>query len=57
MKVKELMAILANVDPEAELLVCDNGSILNTESAQATQDYNVEWVEAGEFFIVTEEWK
>jgi hypothetical protein len=48
---------LANVDPEAELLVCDNGSILNTESAQATQDYNVEWVEAGEFFIVTEEWK
>jgi hypothetical protein len=57
MKVKELMAILANVDPEAELLVCDNGSILNTESAQATQDYNVEWVEAGEFFIVTEEIK
>jgi len=57
MKVKDLIKLLANVDPELEVLISDNGSILNTGPAQATLDYNVECAEAGEFFVVTEEWE
>ena len=57
MKVKELIALLQNVDPETEVLIAENGSIFNTGSAQETVDYNVEYSETGEFFIVTEEWQ
>ena len=57
MKVKELIELLANIDPELEVLISDNGSILNTGPAQETVDYNVEYSETGEFFIVTEEWQ
>ena len=57
MKVKDLIKLLANIDPESEVLISDNGSILNTAPAQETVDYNVECSETGEFFIVTEEWE
>ena len=57
MKVKELIELLANIDPELEVLIGDNGSILNTGPAQETVDYNVECSKTGEFFIVTEEWE
>ena len=56
MKVKDLIKLLADVDPEHEVLISDNGSILNTGSAQDTLEYNAE-CETNEFFIVTEEWE
>ena len=56
MKVKELMTMLANVDPEFHVLICDQGSILTTET-QATMDYNNADNVTGEFYIVTEEWE
>ena len=56
MKVKDLIKLLADVDPEHEVLISDNGSILNTGSAQDTLDYNAE-CETNEFFIVTDEWE
>ena len=56
MKVKDLIELLANVDPESEVLISDNGSILNTGPAQATLDYNTD-NDTGEFFILTEEWE
>lgn len=57
MKVKDLIKLLADVDPEHEVLISDNGSILNTGSAQDTLDYNIECAETNEFFIVSEEWQ
>jgi hypothetical protein len=56
MKVKDLIKLLANVDPESEVLISDNGSILNTGLAQATLDYNTD-NDTSEFFILTEEWE
>ncbi len=55
MKVKQLIALLQNVDPEAEVLIADNGSILNTGAAQETADYNND-NDTNEFFVVTEEY-
>lgn len=57
MKVKELIALLQNINPETEVLIADNGSILNTGSAQETVDYNADCAETGEFFVVAEEWQ
>lgn len=57
MKAKELIALLQNVDPETEVLIADNGSILDTGSAQDTLDYNADCAENGEFFVVTKEWE
>ena len=56
MKVKDLIELLANVDPESEVLISDKGSILNTGPAQATLDYNTD-NDTGEFFVVAEEWE
>ena len=56
MKVKELIALLQNINPETEVLIADNGSILNTGSAQETVDYNVD-NDTDEFFVVAEEWE
>jgi len=56
MKVKDLIELLAEVDPEHEVLIYDNGSILTTGKAQDTLEYNAE-CETNEFFIVTEEWE
>jgi len=56
MKVKDLIELLAEIDPEYEVMIYDNGSILNTGEAQDTLEYNAE-CETSEFFIVTEEWE
>lgn len=56
MKVKDLIALLATVDPESDVLIADNGSIMNTGSVQETVDYN-EDNNTDEYFIVTEEWQ
>ena len=56
MKVKELIAILQNINPETEVLIADNGSILNLGSAQETLDYN-KGNDTDEFFVVAEEWQ
>ena len=56
MKAKELIAILQNINPETEVLIADNGSILNIGSAQQTLDYNKD-NDTDEFFVVTEEWE
>lgn len=56
MKVKDLIELLANVDPEFQVLINDNGSILNTAPVQDTLDYNA-LNDTGEFYIVTEEWQ
>ena len=56
MKVKELIALLQNINPETEVLIADNGSILNTGSAQETVDYNADCAETGEFIVVAEEY-
>ena len=56
MKVKDLIELLAEIDPEYEVMIYDNGSILPTGDAQDTLEYNAE-VETTEFFIVTEEWE
>jgi hypothetical protein len=55
MKVKDLIELLAEIDPEYEVMIYDNGSILNTGEAQDTLEYNAE-CETNEFYIVTEEW-
>ena len=56
MKAKELIAILQNINPETEVLIADNGSILNLGSPQETLDYNVD-NDTDEFFVVAEEWQ
>ena len=56
MKAKELVAILQNINPETEVLIADNGSILNIGSAQQTLDYNKD-NDTDEFFVVAEEWE
>jgi len=56
MKVKELILLLSNIDPDYEVVICDNGSILKTGTAQATQDYNAGST-TEEFYIETEEWE
>jgi hypothetical protein len=56
MKVKDLIALLADVDPEFHVVICDNGSILPTGPTQATLDYNNADNVTGDFYIVTEEW-
>ena len=56
MKVKDLIELLAEIDPEHEVMIYDNGSILNTGDAQDTLEYNAE-VETNEFYIVAEEWE
>jgi hypothetical protein len=55
MKVKDLIELLAEIDPEHEVMIYDNGSILNTGDAQDSLEYNAE-CETTEFFIVAEEW-
>jgi len=56
MKVKDLIELLAEIDPEHEVMIYDNGSILNTGDAQDTLEYHAE-VETNEFYIVAEEWE
>jgi hypothetical protein len=56
MKVKELIAILQNINPETQVLIADNGSIMYTGSAQETLDYN-KGNDTDEFFVVAEEWQ
>ncbi len=56
MKVKELILLLSNIDPDYEVVIYDNGSILKTGTAQSTQDYNADNT-TEEFYIETEEWE
>ena len=56
MKVKDLIQLLAEIDPEYEVMLYDNGSILSTGDAQDTLEYNAE-CETNEFYIVAEEWE
>lgn len=56
MKVKELAALCAAANPEAEVLIRLSGSIYPTDTAQETADYNHD-PDPGqpEFFIVANE--
>jgi len=56
MKVKDLIELLNEIDPEYEVMLYDNGSILSTADAQDTLEYNAE-CETNEFYIVAEEWE
>lgn len=58
MKVKDLAALLQNVNPEFDVVINDNGSILKTGSADESKEYNSENADGAvsEFYIVTEEW-
>lgn len=53
MKVKDLIKLLTDVDPDYDVLINDNGSILNTEPPEtfAVDD------DSKEVFIKTEEWQ
>jgi hypothetical protein len=55
MKVKDLIELLANINPEFEVVISDNGSILKTGKAQDSVEYNA-GCKTNEFYIVTEEW-
>jgi hypothetical protein len=56
MKVKDLIKLLENVDPESTVLIRDNGSILPTDNVDEHADYNHE--SEGEFYILaSEEWE
>lgn len=58
MKVKELVKWLSHVNPEYEVLINDNGSILNTGPIELTLDYNDQaFDQDGEFYILTQEWE
>ena len=57
MKVKELLKLLVEVDPESVVFIRDDGSILPTDNFDAHRDYNVEPGGAPEFFVlVSDEW-
>lgn len=56
MKVKELLNLLSGANPEAKVLIADNGSILPTGPAQDSVDYNID-NDTDEFFLVTEEYE
>ncbi len=51
MQVKNLIKLLEKANPEAEVAVYDNGSILSTKDAEDTLLYNKEL--SDEFYIVT----
>jgi hypothetical protein len=53
MKVRELSALLAPADPEAEVLMRLDGSIYPTAPAAETADYN-HGNDTAEYFIVTD---
>jgi hypothetical protein len=55
MTVKELIALLNTFDKNAQVLICDNGSILATAHVDETASYN-EGNDSGEFFILTEDY-
>ena len=55
MKVKDLLKLLEGVDPESDVLICDNGSILATDNVNEHNDYNHD-PERG-FYIVAKEWE
>lgn len=58
MKVKELIELLEAENPDAEVIIADNGSILKTGSVEETVEYNFDDDrDTFEFFIVTEEWE
>jgi hypothetical protein len=58
MKVNELIELLAKENPDAEVIIADNGSILKTGSVKETVEYNFDNdQDSFEFFIVTEEWE
>ena len=55
MTVKELIELLNTFDKNAEVLICDNGSILATSQVEETASYNEE-NDSVEFFILTEDY-
>ena len=58
MKVKELIELLEAENPDAEVIIADNGSMLKTGSVEETVEYNFDDDrDTFEFFIVTEEWE
>lgn len=55
MKVKELLELLKDVDPESVVMIRDNGSILPTDTFDEHSIYNHE--SENEFYILaSEEW-
>lgn len=58
MKVKELLELLKDVDPESVVLIRDNGSISPTDNFDEHSDYNFDREGELEFYIlVSEEWE
>jgi predicted amidohydrolase YtcJ len=55
MRVSELIKLLQQANPDAEVLIVDNGSILATGPAEDTVDYNQDGA-SREYFVVTAEW-
>jgi hypothetical protein len=55
MKIKDLIEILSTQDPEQEIAIVDNGSILKSSSVEAMIEYNQD-NDTGEYFIPTEEY-
>ena len=55
MKIKDLIAILNQQDPEMDLVIMDNGSALKTGTIQETIDYNQD-NNTKENFLLTEEY-
>ena len=53
MKVNELIKFLQTADQDADVLIRDNGSILKTDTLEETEDYNFDYHDTNEVFIVT----
>ena len=58
MKVKELIVLLQTTNPDFDVVINDNGSILKTASVNESKEYNSDNADASvsEFYIVAEEW-
>lgn len=52
MKVRELKRLLEYADPEADVLICDDGAIFRTSTLEEHEDYNKGG--ESEIFIITE---
>lgn len=52
MKVRELKQLVEYADPEADVLICDDGSILRTDTLKEHEDYNKG--SESEIFIIVE---
>jgi hypothetical protein len=53
MKVKDLIALLSNLEPDVVVRVESGGSIYATDNLKQHTEYNGEANEIGEFFVMT----